>query len=1096
MESIYLKVTRDYTPTDKEKRFGGQDSAITVEKGDIIFDVHKDDDGWMCGKNLNTGKSGRFPSDCVAKLSDEKDNSSPKTAERKDSSSATPPNRPRASVDTKSTEPKRTVEPTGDLRRPPNPRPFGLSSRFPKSYEREKKESSGDSGVVEDGEDYYLNDEPPEKKKPPDNRKTPSESETKKPSIYESKFGNKTYSPIYSTRPSVSKLKSAFLDNDLKATKTPDMKGKDTPKDNIEMAKKPTVNSEAKDKNTKIPKVALAAKEDDNDSMYASAEIDDKPSDVNKNKKSDTSKQVKDKKVNIQDNPLSKEGGPPYHSYQVPQAPDKPPRTGGCSECDEPHIYADPAADHYMEPNTAPETSSAKYDLDPTDNPQEKLLEKTTDNKPESANRRSYNRMASYESISNVGPKNASKARSTESIRKDAMKAVKKTKKKLTSPDKYPKIRIITGTLLGIFFGVFVFLLFFLVIPALHVVSAIVAGIVVGLVFAMIFGFLDRKRLLCIILLIFPSFFATRGKITLWVLILYFLVAGPLCNFIGNVHIIALSRGDCFVTSGSIVAGNTSDEAYPSYKRVVHPLLQRYIDTMGELKELVNTTITPQFNKTTLQVLCADLSVGLKNNCLSLANKEYQECMHDSKDPKILKRCQTLLPQMVCNSLQNIEDTCQNIDLTLTGKFVTVISDALKKAPSHAAVAAYRHEDGPILVSPARQKCDNCASILTMLLPLLILLVLYEAYSYHKLYLARNDFDNQYLTTHFKTIEDTRKASGANDGLLPLKKCEHQRYIQPTSPQFTISERNNMLKYLLVYVIFLAFVLFFILCDYYLYYTLTRESDTQEFSPKQSNNATNTTTTSNATVSAAVAGIACAPLVLPLEQYYVVVISVLLGLLLLMILFQPYVLRLRHYIASRLYRRRERKRIAYVYYKLLEERKAFYKAVIDNINTESEANYAMDQLDAVRVLAWNFQTMEKVFSVLGVSLRSCMVCGRGLNRHNPVTRSSSFIQGSSRKRKMDNSQSGIILAYDITRLETFHNIKKWLRYVDEHANNNVQKVLVGNKSDIDSERIVPKESGIKNGVSHRSNTDDIRSSAIFLDTKKEVLHENNCCNMT
>lgn len=33
--------------------------------------------------------------------------------------------------------------------------------------------------------------------------------------------------------------------------------------------------------------------------------------------------------------------------------------------------------------------------------------------------------------------------------------------------------------------------------------------------------------------------------------------------------------------------------------------------------------------------------------------------------------------------------------------------------------------------------------------------------------------------------------------------------------------------------------------------------------------------------------------------------------------------------------------------------------------------------------------------------------------------------------------------------------------VFQHANNNVQTVLIGNKSDIESERIVPKESGIK-----------------------------------
>lgn len=1036
MESIYLKVTQDYTPSDKEARSGGKDSVITVEKGDIIFDVRKDDDGWMCGKNLNSGRTGRFPSNCVANLSDEKTNSSPKTTERKDSLNTKTPN---LSRDTKTVDTKRTGEPTGSLRRPPNPRPFGLSSRYPRPYDREKKESSGDSGVgAEEGEDYYLNDDIPDKKKLLDSRKIPSESETRKPSIYDSRFGSKTHSPIYSTRPSVSKLKSAFLDNDQKATKPPDMKGKDKAKESIEMAKKPSVNSQPKDKEKKIGKPALAAEEDDNDSMYASAEVDGKPAaDVNKNKKPNTStKIVKDKKVNIKDNPLSKEKPPPYHSYQVPQGPDKPPRIGGCADCDEPHIYADPAADHYLEP----EGTSPKYDFDPKESQQKKLLDKTSDDPKSEANRRSFNRMASYESISNVGPdKNVSKARSTESV-KDAMKAVKKTKQKLTSPDKYPKIRIVVGSLLGIFFGVFVFLLFYLVIP-LHIISAIVAGIIVGLVLAMTFGFLDRRRLLCIILLIFPSIFASRGKIALWILIVYFLIAGPLCNFISNVNIIALYRGECFVVyAGSAESNNTSsngtDDVNLSYERVVYPLFQRYVDTIDQLNKIVNTTSTPWHNKTTLQKLCADYSFNLRNNCLSLAEREYQQCMSDSKDPSILKRCQTLESRKVCVPLESFENAC----VDYTGDIVTLVQKTLEKAPGHATLAGYRYDNQPTLITPAKKRCENGVFVLAMLLPLLIILVLYEAYSYHKLYLARNDFDNQYLTNHFKTIEDTRKASGSTDGLLPLKKCEHQRFIQPTSVQFTAAERKNMLKYLLVYVIFLVFALVFILCDYYLYYVVSKE-DTTEGSPMKNTNtnSTNTTTTTSNTTSEAAAVVRCLPLVLPLDEYYVIVISLLLGLLLLMIVIQSYVLRLRHFIASHLYHRRERKRIAYVYYKLLEERKAFYKAVIDNINMESEENYAMDRLDAVRVLAWNFTPMEKLFSILGVSLRKCMVCNRGLNRQyvycdtdncesiycrtcfwdlgnkclgcmrdsNPVTRSSSFIQGSSRKRKADNTTQGV-----------------------------------------------------------------------------------------
>lgn len=41
---------------------------MVVEKGDIIFDVCKRGDGWMYGKNLNSGKIGKFFESCVVKL--------------------------------------------------------------------------------------------------------------------------------------------------------------------------------------------------------------------------------------------------------------------------------------------------------------------------------------------------------------------------------------------------------------------------------------------------------------------------------------------------------------------------------------------------------------------------------------------------------------------------------------------------------------------------------------------------------------------------------------------------------------------------------------------------------------------------------------------------------------------------------------------------------------------------------------------------------------------------------------------------------------------------------------------------------------------
>lgn len=127
---------------------------------------------------------------------------------------------------------------------------------------------------------------------------------------------------------------------------------------------------------------------------------------------------------------------------------------------------------------------------------------------------------------------------------------------------------------------------------------------------------------------------------------------------------------------------------------------------------------------------------------------------------------------------------------------------------------------------------------------------------------------------------------------------------------------------------------------------------------------------------------------------------------------------------------------------------------------------------------------------------------------------------------------GIILVYDITRQETFNNIRKWLRYVDEHASNNVQRLLLANKCDAEDERMVWKDQGARLAAEKSikfyetsaqsdinideafteicrqilqtvdvpdqngrrlSSAGEIGSNAVLLDTKSEVLPRSSCC---
>ena len=49
---------------------------------------------------------------------------------------------------------------------------------------------------------------------------------------------------------------------------------------------------------------------------------------------------------------------------------------------------------------------------------------------------------------------------------------------------------------------------------------------------------------------------------------------------------------------------------------------------------------------------------------------------------------------------------------------------------------------------------------------------------------------------------------------------------------------------------------------------------------------------------------------------------------------------------------------------------------------------------------------------------------------------------------------GIIVVYDVTDQESFNNVKQWMNEIDRYANDKVNKMLVGNKCDLTTKKVV------------------------------------------
>lgn len=94
---------------------------------------------------------------------------------------------------------------------------------------------------------------------------------------------------------------------------------------------------------------------------------------------------------------------------------------------------------------------------------------------------------------------------------------------------------------------------------------------------------------------------------------------------------------------------------------------------------------------------------------------------------------------------------------------------------------------------------------------------------------------------------------------------------------------------------------------------------------------------------------------------------------------------------------------------------------------------------------------------------------------------------------------GIILVYDVTDKKTFASIREWMSQIKIHADNNVNKILVGNKCDLKDARAVSYEEGVdlakefdlkffEASAKHYLNVEEIFTS-IVTDVKDRLLSE-------
>ncbi|XP_063706428.1 protein sneaky [Culicoides brevitarsis] len=242
------------------------------------------------------------------------------------------------------------------------------------------------------------------------------------------------------------------------------------------------------------------------------------------------------------------------------------------------------------------------------------------------------------------------------------------------------------------------------------------------------------------------------------------------------------------------------------------------------------------------------------------------------------------------------------------------------------------------------------------LLAYVFIRVIFDAYLYHRRFLTRISFDNFYITKYFKDL-DARRDLRNQRTLLPLRKYESRYVIDPTKGTKSRHEYKNLIGSALTTTMHVAVASCFVILDFLLTEILKIVRENAKVAYIQTGeHEVNVTVTGEGVIAEMVrktlskfntdetivtflTNDKCLPVanVLPMSFYieiygaYIVIV--------LLILNEIYVHRLRWLICASAYPRRQKYRILFLYNKILKDRRNFISVMkhkLRSIHYENE----------------------------------------------------------------------------------------------------------------------------------------------------------------
>ncbi|KAL3831280.1 hypothetical protein ACJMK2_023053 [Sinanodonta woodiana] len=386
----------------------------------------------------------------------------------------------------------------------------------------------------------------------------------------------------------------------------------------------------------------------------------------------------------------------------------------------------------------------------------------------------------------------------------------------LTDTDQNRTLKGIVGAITGVFLGV----LMFLVLRYSFGYSDSEAGITAAIVTALMsIGLAVSMLFRCVVALVIPNLFTDKGRAVILTIIFGFMLSHTVQNIKVNMEEVA--------TSMSCIADLALDQARDLQGQLKKPLEQaaEYIasqkDVLKQSQDEMRKGILPV--KEGLAIMDEEL-----NNTTQIA-KNFIQKLRDLCDllcigvnEKCKELCQSF--SQFITSTQELQETVNTTEEALNS-LLNVFTVNLSTTMD---VTAYANSSQPLesIEKEVKEELDaktgafiHFIRIMEKVLSLSLLLLFLRSFWYVRNYLARDSYDNIYITKRFKDLDEERKSCGLSC-VIPLKKKEKKLYIDTSSWRITLVKIGRGKFGLAQIGIHFLLCLVVLLFDYLLYYVL------------------------------------------------------------------------------------------------------------------------------------------------------------------------------------------------------------------------------------------------------------------------------------